>query len=196
MISPREASALVAHEVERTYRRLVENLDYIMVGVADIERYGAVAMVPQWMGNLDPGVLHPFVRRLDLRDRRDDEAKVVERLRGRITRFTAMEREAVASRTHVDVVGIGLPGDSHPERARVEFFRAFDVSHANRKMSQSPMRYHRFLWGSPIAPASPAAFVYTLPRPRRDRTADLRGHSCRIPRYSRRPRYRQSTSSR
>src|SRR5260370_31746729 len=113
MISPREVSALVAHEVERTYRWFVENLDYVMVGVADIERYGAVAMVPQRMRNLDPVVLRPFVGRLDLRDRRDDEAKMVERLRGRITRFTAMEREAVASLTHIDSVGIGLPADFH-----------------------------------------------------------------------------------
>lgn len=71
---------------------------------------------------------------------------MVERLHGRITRFTAMEREAVASRTHVDVVGIRLPGDFHTERTRIEFFRAFDVGHANGKMSQSPMRYHCCLW--------------------------------------------------
>src|SRR5258708_32769954 len=124
-----------------------------MVGVADIERYGAVAMAPQRISNFDAVVLRPFVGRLALRERRDDEAKMVERLRGRIPRFTAMEREAVASRTHIDVVGIGLPGDFHTERARVEFFRTFDVGHANREMSQSPMRYHCRLWLVPNSPA-------------------------------------------
>src|SRR5260370_21186475 len=126
-----------------------------MVGVADIERYGRVAMAPQRISNVDAVVLRQFVGRLDLRDRRDDEAKMVERLRGRITRFTAMEREAVASRTHIDVVGIGLPGDFHTEHARVEFFRAFDVRHANCEMSQSPMRYHCRLWPAPIVPPTP-----------------------------------------
>ena len=51
--------------------------------------------------------------------------------------LAAMQREVVASRAEVRVVGVGLPDDLHPEHADVEILGALDVGNLERQMTHA-----------------------------------------------------------
>ena len=48
-----------------------------------------------------------------------------------------MQREIVASRAQVRVVGVGLPDKLHPEHANVEILGALDVGNLERQMTHA-----------------------------------------------------------
>src|SRR5271154_4483920 len=85
---------------------------------------------------LNASAPRPRISFLDIGDRRHDEPEMVEPLRVAAV-VAAMQREVVASRTEVRVVGVGLPHELHPEHARVEIFRALDVRNLQRQMTHA-----------------------------------------------------------
>src|ERR1700735_1028276 len=65
----------------RTDRRFVERLDYVAVGIANVERDRAVTMMLELMHDFDAGTPGPRVSRFDVCDSRHDKPEMVEALR-------------------------------------------------------------------------------------------------------------------
>lgn len=98
-------------------------------------------MVLQRMNDFEIICLRPLIARLDLGNRRRDEAEMIQCLRLRAfiglgaRRCAAMEREIIASRSKVGIVGIGLPYHLQAEYVAIEFARPIDVGDAQSQMS-------------------------------------------------------------
>src|SRR5271168_2842010 len=93
-------------------------------------------MMLQLVHDLEARAARPFIRCLDVRNRRHDEAQVVEPLPGFICGgWRAMQREVVRARAQIRVVGVGLPDHLHPEYANVKVFRALEVGNFQRQMT-------------------------------------------------------------
>src|SRR5215469_14066952 len=142
-------SGLDARKIDRAYRRFVEKLNNVAVGVADIERNRTVAMMAQGMDYRDAVLLSPGKTALDLCDRRNNEPQVIQRLRGPVASVTKMQREIVASRGKVGVVSIRLPDHAHPENLEIKFLGALHVGDRECEVPESAIGNH--LWAVPFA---------------------------------------------
>ena len=125
-----------------TDRRLVKDLDYIPVQVAQVIRNRTVAMAPQWKGNLEVVFAGPLVTRFQLIERSDDEPKMVKRLGRKIAGGATMEGQVVTTGTHVCVIIIRLPDDGHPEYPPIEIGCPRYVFYVQRQVSESAMLDH------------------------------------------------------
>src|SRR5579862_7793058 len=93
-------------------------------------------MVLELVHDLDADALGPRISRLDVGDRRHDKPKMVEPLCV-IAIVTAMQRDVVASRAQIRVVGVRLPDKLHPEHADIEILSALDVGNLERQMTHA-----------------------------------------------------------